>query len=249
MILGIIPSRYASTRFPGKPLAVISGVSMIERVYRQSEKAVKLDRLIVATDDERIADHVKKFGGEVVMTSPDHPSGTDRCYEALIKTNGKFTHVINIQGDEPFIDPGQINLLAEMLQDDSTEIATLISPVKSDIVLENPAIPKVVVNQKKEALYFSRQSIPYLREINTGEWLNHHPYYKHVGMYGYRSDILGMITKLAPSPLELAEKLEQLRWLENGFTIRCGITEAESYAVDHPEDIPRILKEKGMSEG
>jgi 3-deoxy-manno-octulosonate cytidylyltransferase (CMP-KDO synthetase) len=240
-ILGVIPARYASTRFPGKPLAKIAGITMIERVFRQSIKAKSLGKLVVATDDERIKEHVTSFGGEAVLTSPDHPSGTDRCYEALVKLGEDFDYVINIQGDEPFIDPEQINILAGMLQNRTTELATLMMIIKRIEVLFNDTTVKIVVNHRNEALYFSRQPIPFLRGINSREWLKHFTYYSHIGMYAYRSDILYQVTRLAPSSLEKAEMLEQLRWLENGFTIRCGITDIESYSVDTPEDIERVL--------
>lgn len=247
MILGIIPSRYASSRFPGKPLADIAGMTMIERVYRQAMLSKSLAKVIVATDDERIFNHVKDFGGNVVMTSVSHPSGTDRCYEALQKTEGRFKYVINIQGDEPFIDPGQIDILAGMLKDDTTELATLLMPVKTSDLLFNPANIKVVVNKKMEAMYFSRQAIPFFRDAEPAEWHKHFTYYSHVGMYAYRCDILEKITALEPSALEKAEMLEQLRWLENGFTIRCGITTIKSYSVDEPEDVSGVLKLKGIN--
>ena len=248
MILGLIPSRYASTRFPGKPLAKIAGISMIERVYRQCAKAKKISKLVVATDDERIFNHVTEFGGIAVMTSAEHPSGTDRCFEAFKVMGEDFDFIINIQGDEPFIEPAQIDELGVMLENPDTEIATLIGPVQSDNELLNPATVKVVLNNKNEAMYFSRQVIPHLRDVNQGEWFKNYQYYKHVGMYGYRKDILEKISKLTPSKLEAAENLEQLRWLENGFMIRCGMTQLETHAVDHPEDISRILKAKGMTE-
>ncbi len=249
-ILGIIPARYASTRFPGKPLASIAGTSMIERVYCQATKANRLSKVIVATDDQRIKEHVISFGGEVVLTSPDHLSGTDRCYEALkiysaeqnYSSGGHFDYVINIQGDEPFIEPEQINTLAAMLQDNGTELATLMMVVDKSEILFSQAQVKIVVNHKNEALYFSRQAIPLLREVEPSEWYKHFTYYSHVGMYAYRTDVLAMITQLRPSSLEKAEMLEQLRWLEHGFTIKCGITNIESYAVDSPDDIERVLR-------
>ena len=247
MILGIIPARFASTRFPGKPLADIAGMTMIERVYRQAVKANSLSKVIVATDDERIFNHVKDFGGEAVMTSASHPSGTDRCFEALKKTAGTFNYVINIQGDEPFIDPQQIDILADMLQDGAVELATLMMPVETNEILFNPTEVKIVVNKKMEALYFSRQAIPFFRDAEPAEWQKYFAYFTHVGMYAYRCDMLEKITRLPPSPLEKAEMLEQLRWLENGFTIRCGITTIKSYSVDRPEDIAEILKLKGIN--
>jgi 3-deoxy-manno-octulosonate cytidylyltransferase (CMP-KDO synthetase) len=246
MILGIIPARYASTRFPGKPLADIAGMTMIERVYRQAVKSKSLSKVLVATDDARIISHVNNFGGEAVMTSPDHPSGTDRCYEALKKISGNFKYVINIQGDEPFIDPRQIDELAELLKDGKTELATLMMPVHSSEELFSNTTAKIVVNSKSEALYFSRQAIPFFRDKEPSEWHKYFTYYLHVGMYAYRTDVLERITKLPPSPLEKTEMLEQLRWLENGFTICCGITDIKSYPVDKPDDIPRVLETMGM---
>ncbi len=245
MILGVIPSRYASTRFPGKPLADIAGISMVERVYRQAEKSKRINKLVVATDDERILQHVLQFGGVAVMTSPDHPSGTDRCYEAFTKAEGSFEFIINIQGDEPFIDPSHIDALADMIMEPSAEIATLICPVQEAVEIFDPGTVKVVLNNRKEALYFSRQAIPFLRDQEHDEWHNRFTYYRHTGLYAYRSEILKYITSLPPSPLEQAEKLEQLRWLENGVVIRCGITSGESYPVDVPGDIPKILKARG----
>jgi 3-deoxy-manno-octulosonate cytidylyltransferase (CMP-KDO synthetase) len=242
MILGIIPSRYASTRFPGKPLAAMAGKTMIERVYGQAKQSASLDKLIVATDDQRIFDHVKQFGGDVVMTRPDHPSGTDRCFEVLQQEKDQFQYVINIQGDEPFIDPGQIDELAGVLKDPGTELATLIIPVEDPEVLESKTDVKVVVNNKMEALYFSRQAIPFVKGLEMSKWLHHSTYYRHVGLYAYRRDILEKISRLPPSQLELAESLEQLRWLENGFNIRCAITTHESYSVDTPADLENVLR-------
>lgn len=242
MILGIIPARYASTRFPGKSLADIGGITMIERVYRQASKSKSLSKVVVATDDDRIFSHVKNFGGEAVMTSAGHPSGTDRCFEALKKTSGVYQYVINIQGDEPFIDPGQIDELAAILKDHKTELATLMMPAHSSEELFSNTTAKIVVNSKKEALYFSRQAIPFFRDKKPEEWHKHFTYYLHVGMYAYRTDVLEKITGLPPSSLENTEMLEQLRWLENGFTIRCGITHFKSHPVDRPEDIPRVLE-------
>ncbi|MBX9851605.1 MAG: 3-deoxy-manno-octulosonate cytidylyltransferase [Cytophagaceae bacterium] len=242
-ILGIIPARYASTRFPAKALADINGKSMIQRVYEQASKSSSLKKVLVATDHELISDHVKKFGGEVVMTSDSHQSGTDRCFEALQKTEGSFDYVINIQGDEPFIQPGQIDLLAGCLAE-KTELATLIKKITDTETLFNPNTPKVIFNKNKEAIYFSRQTIPYLRGIKNEEWLNYHEFYKHIGIYAYRTDILSRITLLPVSPLEKAEALEQLRWIEHGYKIKIAITEYESYGIDTLEDLQRILKQK-----
>ncbi len=238
--IGIIPARYASTRFPGKPLADIAGKSMIQRVYEQASKA--LDTVVVATDDQRIYDAVQAFGGKAAMTSDQHKSGTDRCYEALTKTEGNFDVVINIQGDEPFVKPEQIEELKACFEDASTQIATLVKPFSADDDFEmllNANSPKVVFNANREALYFSRSVIPYYRNASNAEWLKKQTYYKHIGMYAYRVQVLGEITKLPQSPLELAESLEQLRWLENGYRIKIGITDTETIAIDTPEDLKR----------
>ncbi|MCE7059045.1 3-deoxy-manno-octulosonate cytidylyltransferase [Dyadobacter sp. CY343] len=240
-ILGIIPARYASTRFPAKALVDIGGKSMIQRVYEQSSKATKLDRVVVATDDERIQEHVKGFGGLVVMTSPDHQSGTDRCYEALLKIEGTFDYVINIQGDEPFISPEPIDHLAQVL-DQKTELATLVKVIDQEDILFNPNVPKAVLNKKNEVMYFSRQTIPYLRNAEKEQWLNTHTFYKHIGIYAYRTDVLAEITKLPVSALEKAEALEQLRWLENGYAIKAVITSDDSHGVDTPDDLDRVTK-------
>ena len=247
MILGIIPARYASTRFPGKPLASILGKSMIQRVYEQAMSASSLDKVVVATDDERIAEHVLSFNGNVVYTSPGHPSGTDRCHEALLKTSGSFDYVINIQGDEPFIHPTQIDILAALC-DGETELATLMIRVSDPAVLHDPGEVKIVMNDKKEAIYFSRSVIPFIKSIPPHEWVNHFNYYRHVGMYAYRNDVLEKITRLGPSYLERAESLEQLRWIENGYRIKLGITTHDSHCVDTPEDIPKVLKLMGLEE-
>ena len=242
MILGVIPARYNSSRFPGKPLIDIQGKTMVQRVYEQAKKCEHLSKVVVATDDKRIFDHVKKFGGEAVMTKEDHPSGTDRCYEALKKVKGDFKYVINIQGDEPFIDPSQIDILAQLLLDGKAELATLMIPVDSYEVLFDMGEVKIVMNEKMEALYFSREVIPYLKGEDKKEWHKLFRYYRHVGMYAYRNDILEKITKLEPSPLEKAESLEQLRWLENGFKIKLAVTNFESHCIDRPEDVEKVLK-------
>lgn len=246
-ILGLIPARFASTRFPGKPLADIGGRPMIQRVYEQSIQI--LPTVYVATDDERIASAVRSFGGKVVMTSSSHQSGTDRCKEALEeveKIEGRpFSAVINIQGDEPFISPLQIEQLAMALANPETEIATLVKKVVDTNDLFNPNKPKVVVGTKNKALYFSRSPIPYLRGVKEEEWHQKHDFYNHIGLYGYRSDILGCITKLHQGKLELCESLEQLRWLENGYSIAVMETNLESISIDTPEDLTR-LKEAGL---
>jgi 3-deoxy-manno-octulosonate cytidylyltransferase (CMP-KDO synthetase) len=241
MIAGIIPARYASTRFPGKPLAQIEGRTMIHRVYEQASKSKSLDKVVVATDDERIARHVRDFGGEALITASHHPSGTDRCAEVLQKLGDDYRYVINIQGDEPFIDPGQIDTLATVLKDGSTEIATLIILVDNMDVLFDTGEVKVALNPKMEALYFSRSVIPYLKDVPQREWHLRRAYYRHVGMYAYRSDILRQITKLPVSSLEKAESLEQLRWVEAGYKVKCAITHHDSHCIDTPADIPKVI--------
>jgi 3-deoxy-manno-octulosonate cytidylyltransferase (CMP-KDO synthetase) len=242
MIAGIIPARYASSRFPGKPLADIGGKSMIQRVYEQVSKSKSLDTIVVATDDERIAAHVEAFGGRAIMTGDHHPSGTDRCFDALQQLGSGYRYVINIQGDEPFIDPAQIDELAAVLADGTTEIATQMIPVASHEELFDRGEVKIVLNSNQEALYFSRMVIPYIKGINEKEWHLHHPYFRHVGMYAYRADILEKLTALSVSSLEKAESLEQLRWLENGYKIKCVPTTYDSHCVDSPEDIEKVIK-------
>lgn len=236
-ILGIIPARYASTRFPGKPLADIDGKPMIQRVYEQAQKCKQLNEVVVATDDKRIESAVKKFNGNVVMTSRKHESGTDRCYEALKKVKGKFDAVINIQGDEPFIHPGQISKVAGCFKNKNAQLATLVMRMKSIHELTNHNTVKVVISKNKEALYFSRTAIPFYRGKDPAAWIKSHTYYKHIGIYGYRTDVLARIIKLKRSPLEIAESLEQLRWLENGYRISVEFTNLESFSIDTPEDI------------
>lgn len=236
--IGIIPARYASTRFPAKPLALLGGKTVIQRVYEQV--AGILDDAYVATDDERIEAAVKAFGGKVVMTSVNHKSGTDRCYEAYTKIGVDFDVIINIQGDEPFIQPSQLETIKTCFNDSSTQIATLVKPFTADngfTALENVNSPKVVLNKNMNALYFSRSIIPYQRNAEKREWLKNHTYYKHIGLYAYRTDVLKEITALPQSSLELAESLEQLRWLENGYIIKAGITEVETIGIDTPQDL------------
>jgi len=213
---------------------------MIQRVYEQSVKARQLDQVIVATDDERILNHVKNFGGQAVMTSENHHSGTDRCFEALSKT-GDYEYVINIQGDEPFISPEPIDSLAAVL-DGITELATLVKIIDSEDILFNVNVPKAVLNKQNEVMYFSRQTIPYLRNAEQHAWLDSHVFYKHIGIYAYRSDVLAEITKLPVSALEKAESLEQLRWLENGYSIKAVITSDDSHGVDTPDDLERVTR-------
>lgn len=258
MIIGIIPARYASTRFPGKPLIDIQGKSMIQRVYEQASQAKCLSDVIVATDDERILDHVQSFGGKAVMTHPDHPSGTDRCWEAYCLgvrsqepgVSGTVSHsplltlhsyIINIQGDEPFVAPEQIDELGAVL-DGSVELASQMIPVSDHEVLFDIGEAKVIVNQDFEAIYFSRQVLPFLKGVDPKEWHKHHTYYRQVGMYAYRSDILEKITQLPVSDLEKAESLEQLRWLQHGYKIKMGLTSYESHCIDTPEDVEKVLQ-------
>jgi 3-deoxy-manno-octulosonate cytidylyltransferase (CMP-KDO synthetase) len=239
-ILGVIPARYASTRFPGKPLTMINGVSMIERVYRQATLANSLSDVVVATDDARILDHVHQFGGKAVMTSANHPSGTDRCAEVLEKISGAWDAVINIQGDEPYIQPEQIDLLASCFQMEDCKIATLVKLIDSESDLQNPNIPKVVVGIDGRALYFSRRPIPYFSDDKIAAALTHESFFRHIGIYGYRSEVLMQLAKLNPAPLELAESLEQLRWLSNGYSIHVKTTTAENHAVDTPQDVVKL---------
>lgn len=239
--LGIIPARYASTRFPGKPLIEIQGKSMIQRVYEQALKAKNLAKVVVATDDERIASEVSSFGGEFVMTRNTHQSGTDRCAE-VSQHFSDFGIVINIQGDEPFINPGQIDLLISCFEQREVQLATLIKEIHDEDELFNNNIPKVVINNRQEAVYFSRHIIPYIRSAEKDKWLNVHQFYKHIGIYGYTATTLLEITRLQPSSLEIAESLEQLRWIENGYTIQTRITAIETIAIDTPEDLNKIIR-------
>ncbi len=238
-IIGIIPARYSSSRFPGKPLVDIGGKSMIQRVYEQSAKSKSLSDVLVATDDERIEKHVKNFGGHVIITKVSHQSGTDRCFEAAQKYS-KADIVINIQGDEPFIHPEQIDLAVSCFDSDNVQISTLVKKINTNEELFSINTPKVLLNKYGEAIYFSRQTIPFLREKDTTEWLKHHTFYKHIGIYGYTTKVLSEITALKQSSLELAEGLEQLRWLENGYKIKTKITDFESVSVDVPEDIKKL---------
>ncbi|MFC2100528.1 3-deoxy-manno-octulosonate cytidylyltransferase [Bacteroidota bacterium] len=244
-IIGIIPSRFASSRFPGKPLVDIKGKSMIQRVYEQASKSTLLNYLIVATDDTLIFDHVKKFGGNAIMTSSDIQNGTERCFETikLLKnsTDSKeFDIVINIQGDEPFINPLIIDKLAFVFNNQKVQIATLIKKIGSEEELFNPNVVKVVIDHLKKAVYFSRQAIPFIRNKNEQEWIHHYLFYKHIGIYGYTIQTLEEINSFNKSSLEKAESLEQLRWIENGKTIHTEITEYDSIGIDTPEDLLKI---------
>lgn len=237
-IIGIIPARFASSRLPGKPLVDLGGQSMIERVYKQAVQSKALNKIVVATDHTAIYDHVLSFGGNACMTEEQHPSGTDRCYEALEKETEGYDYVINIQGDEPFIEASQIDLLAAQL-DGKTQLATLIKRIDTEEQLYSVGEVKVTFNKNLEALYFSRAVIPFLHKVEQKEWREQYDFYKHVGMYGYRSDVLKEITKLKLSALEKAESLEQLRWMENGFTVKVAITDVETMCIDTPEDLEK----------
>ena len=233
----IIPARYASTRFPGKPLAILGGKTVIQRVYEQAVSV--LDDAYVATDDERILQTVEAFGGRAVMTRSDHKSGTDRIEEAATKIGTTADVIINIQGDEPFIQKEQILSLCECFKDPNTQIATLGKPFTTMDAVTNPNSPKIVLDNQNFAMYFSRSIIPYIRGKQTNEWINSYNYIKHLGIYAYRKDILQEITKLPQSSLEIAESLEQLRWLQNGYKIKVGITEIETVGIDTPDDLVR----------
>ena len=237
-VVGIIPARYASTRFPGKPLALIKGKPMIQRVYEQALKS-KLDAVVIATDDVRIADAVMDFGGQYVMTSPNHRSGTDRCCEALDLLKTKYDAVVNIQGDEPFIDPKQIDLLVDLIVRDDTPLASLAKRIDDADELFSPNAVKVVVNQEGNAMYFSRNPIPFMRNVDRDEWLAKGRFYKHIGIYAYKADVLRQVARMEPSTLEQAESLEQLRWLENGLAIRMALSDAENISIDTPDDLHR----------
>ncbi|NGF56620.1 3-deoxy-manno-octulosonate cytidylyltransferase [Parapedobacter sp. SGR-10] len=239
-VIGIIPARYESSRFPGKPLVDIGGQTMIQRVYQQAKHAATLHEVIVATDDQRIYDHVRSFAGNVVMTKSTHQSGTDRCAEVVQQVQG-FDVAINIQGDEPFIDPQQIDLLVACFETPSTEIATLVRKVATLEELTNENKPKVVLNKKGEAIYFSRQTIPFLRGERIENWLSKRPFYNHIGIYGYRTNVLKLLSELPVSDLELMESLEQLRWLDNGYKIQTALSSHTNDAIDTPEDLKQII--------
>jgi 3-deoxy-manno-octulosonate cytidylyltransferase (CMP-KDO synthetase) len=241
MIVGIIPARYESSRFPGKPLVDIKGKTMIQRVVERAQQSKLLSDVVVATDDARIYDHVISLGAKAVMTSTVHPSGTDRCYEALSKLDQAYKYVINIQGDEPMLEPEQIDELAKVLLDGEVELATQIASVDDAETLWSEGEVKVVLNEKSEAMYFSRSVIPYIKNKPKEEWYQYHSFWRHVGMYAYRADVLEKLTKLPLASLEKAESLEQLRWLQAGFSIQCVPTKYNSYCVDTPEDLEALL--------
>lgn len=235
--IGIIPARYASTRFPGKPLALLGGKPVIQHVYEKV--AAVLEAAYVATDDERIYDAVKSFGGQVVMTRTDHKSGTDRIEEAIEKIGGEWDVVVNVQGDEPFVAKSQLDTMCHCFDDPTTQIATLGKPFESMEAVQNPNSPKIVVDNMGFAMYFSRSVIPYVRGKEKSSWLTHYPFLKHLGIYAYRKDVLRQVTQLPQSSLEIAESLEQLRWLQNGFKIKVGTTDVETVGIDTPQDLER----------
>ncbi len=238
--IAIIPSRYASTRFPGKPLVEIGGKSMVQRVYQQAAKV--FGAVVVAVDDERIFNHVQSFGGKVVMTSTEHKSGTDRLAEAVekIDIDKKDLVVVNIQGDEPFIKPEQMKELKDCFNDATTQIATLVRKIEDHEELFNINIPKVVINSKQEAIYFSRNTIPFLRDYPKEEWLRYNDFFAHIGIYAYRYDVLKQIVELPQSNLEKTECLEQLRWIENGYKVKVNISHFKNIGIDTHKDLERI---------
>ncbi len=238
--LAIIPARYASTRFPGKPLALLDGKAIVEHVYHRAQMV--FDDVAVATDDKRIMNCVEQFGGQAVMTSDKHRSGTDRAYEAFVTLGGKADVIVNIQGDEPFVHPTQLEAIKKLFDSPDTDIATLVRPFPKDTPwseLQNPSSPKVVLAKDQSALYFSRSVIPYLRGVEQQHWAEHHIYYKHIGLYAYTAEALKKITSMPAGALEKAESLEQLRWLENGLRIRTAQTDIETIGIDTPQDLER----------
>ena len=235
--MAIIPARYASTRFPGKPLAVLGGKTVIQRVYEQVSSV--LSEVYVATDDERIYQCVEGFGGRAVMTRTDHKSGTDRIQEAVEKIGTDADVIINVQGDEPFIQPSQVETLMHLFDASETQIGTLGKPFESLEAVENPNSPKIVTDVRGFALYFSRSVIPFIRGVERADWFGQYPFLKHLGIYAYRRNVLAEVTQLPQSSLEKAESLEQLRWLQSGYRIRVGLTDVETIGIDTPEDLHR----------
>lgn len=235
-VVGIIPARYNSTRFPGKPLAMIKGKTMIRRVCEQAWKS-KLDAVVVATDDMRIADEVLGFGGQYVLTNPNHQSGTDRCCEALVSLETQYDAVINIQGDEPFIDPRQIDLLVDLISQKNIQLASLAKRIDDENLLFSPNVVKVVMDNEGKALYFSRNPIPFMRNMAQNQWIEKGVFYEHIGIYAYKAPVLRQVAAMQPSSLEMAESLEQLRWLQNGLPIHMAITESDSVSIDIPSDL------------
>ena len=240
-VLGIIPSRYASTRFPSKPLSMIKGKTMIQRVWEQAWKS-KLDAVVVATDDMRIADEVLNFGGQYVLTDPNHRSGTDRCREAMYMVEGQYDAVVNIQGDEPFINPEQINQVIDLISRDDTQLASLAKRIDDEDELFSPNVVKVVMDKQGNALYFSRNPIPFMRSLPHDQWLQKGEFYKHIGLYAYKAETLCQVAEMQSTTLEMAESLEQLRWLENGLRIRMGITTYYSLSIDTQADLEKALQ-------
>lgn len=239
--VALIPARYASSRFPGKALIDIAGKTMIQRVYERAASVNAFSDVIVATDDDRIIAAVKAFGGKAVMTAASHRSGTERCAEVVRRMDKTPDIVVNVQGDEPFLETEQLELVLECFRTTDTQIATLVKKITDDATLDNPHTPKVVFDVQRRAIYFSRSPIPYFRGATRENWRTQCDYYKHIGVYGFRSDILAEIVRLQPGRLERAESLEQLRWLENGYTIRVAETTSESVAIDTPEDLSAVL--------
>lgn len=244
-ILGVIPSRYASSRFPGKPLVNIKGKPMVQHVYERAIQAKRLSEVVVATDDQRIFDAVKAFNGKAIMTSESCENGTDRCREVIEKHLPEYDVIINIQGDEPYVHPEQIDKLCSLFENENVKLGTLAKQTHSADDILNPSRVKVVIDKSMDALYFSRSPIPFLRGKDNNEWGKHHIYYKHLGLYGYRKEELLKYNQLKPSALEKAEALEQLKWLENGYKMRVGISEHDSYAIDTPEDLDELLSREG----
>ena len=241
-ILGVIPSRYASTRFPAKPLASIGNKTMVQTVYAQVKKSRLLDNVYVATDHLQIEAHIKGFGGNVMMTSENHRNGTERIFELVSRLSEQYDAVVNIQGDEPFIQPEQIDLLCEAISQNEVDIATLAKKIDIEEELFSPDVVKVIFNEQHKALYFSRQAIPYTRSYEQKDWLNKFNYFKHIGLYAYKTKVLKELVDMAPSRLETAESLEQLRWLEAGYNIYIRETQFETFGIDRPEDIEKALK-------
>jgi 3-deoxy-manno-octulosonate cytidylyltransferase (CMP-KDO synthetase) len=242
--LGVIPARYNSTRFPGKPLANINGKTMIQRVYEQASKSKMLSKVIIATDDARIYNHiVNDFGGQAMMTSPQHQSGTDRCAEIIRNDSRQWDAVVNIQGDEPYIQPEQIDLLCSLFSSPDTQIATLVKKITSADELFNHNNVKAILNMRSEAIYFSRSPIPYNKNFPEQEWLKYSTYYKHIGIYGFRTETLNAVAQLPKTNLEITESLEQLRWIENGYVIKAEVTTQESIAIDTPEDLNKVKEQ------
>lgn len=244
--IAIIPARYASTRFPGKPLAMINNKPMIQHVYERCSEV--FDLTVVATDDNRITDCVSSFNGKSILTSKNHPSGTDRCAEAaaILSQEYDFDIIVNVQGDEPFIHKKQLEEIQKCFEDKETEIATLITPISDSTILFDTNKVKVVKSASNFALYFSRQAIPFQRDTAARQWIKTHQYYLHLGLYAYKKEVLNAITKLPQSILEQKEKLEQLRWLENGYRIKLAITNHTNVGIDTPEDLKQLTNQKNV---